>query len=88
MPSRGRLRASQIQNGGRQVEHHPGLMRFRVGRNFSREPRDARNANAAFPKCAFAFGERRVAPKSGEAAVVAGENDEGVLGQMIFVERF
>jgi hypothetical protein len=47
---------------------------------------DERDANAAFIRRAFAFAERGVVRDAGKAAVVAGEDDEGVVAELEFIK--
>ena len=47
---------------------------------------DERDADAAFVGGAFAFAEWGVVGHAGEAAVVAGEDDEGVVAELEFIE--
>ena len=54
--------------------------------HFARPAHEERDADAAFVGRAFTFAEWGVVGDAGEAAVVAGEDDEGVVAEFEFIE--
>jgi hypothetical protein len=57
-----------------------------AGLHFARPAHEEGDADAAFVGRAFAFAQRRILRHAGEAAVVAGEDHEGVVAELEFIE--
>ncbi len=86
----GQIRPNKFCDGRKQVNRHQHRVAGFAGGNFPGPAHDARHAGAAFPTSALAFaqwrGGARVVAVAEPRAVVAGEDDQGIIFELVLLE--